>query len=64
MNLCVYDVEGRRVKVLFDGRHGPGLHRETWDGRNDAGRRMPSGVYFYELQAPGYDSVRKMMLVK
>jgi hypothetical protein len=64
VTLCVYDAEGRRVKVLADGRRGPGLHREIWDGRNGVGRRMPSGVYFYELQVPGHDSVRKMMLAR
>jgi hypothetical protein len=49
--LTVYDVAGRRVRGLSSGRREAGLHVVRWDGRNDAGQPVPSGVYFYSLRA-------------
>jgi hypothetical protein len=49
--LAVYDIGGRRVRSLFD-RAGAtaGPYTVTWDGRDDAGRTVPGGVYFYRLE--------------
>ena len=49
--LTVYDVTGRRVRILSEGVREAGTHTVTWDGRNAAGRPLPAGVYFYRLQA-------------
>jgi hypothetical protein len=62
--LDVFDVEGRRVRVLADGNHEAGEHELTWDGRDDAGRSLSSGVYFYRLQAEELNETRKMLLLK
>lgn len=45
VRLAVYDAAGRAVRLLLDARHFPGQHRVTWDGRDGAGRPVPSGVY-------------------
>jgi hypothetical protein len=49
----VYDVAGRRVATLVDGVLPGGGHEFTWDGRDDAGRSLSSGVYLYRLEADG-----------
>ena len=51
VTLTVYDVMGRRIRILVDaGQHPPGLHRAVWDGRDDGGSPVASGTYFYQLR--------------
>jgi flagellar hook assembly protein FlgD len=57
-------VAGRRVRALLDGQRAAGLHQAAWDGRDDAGRAVASGVYFYRLQAAGRVETRRMLLLK
>lgn len=64
VTLNIFDVNGRRVKTLVDGAQTAGEKRAHWDGRNDRGHSVASGVYFYRLTAPGYTQVRKMVLAK
>jgi hypothetical protein len=47
VSLVVYDVRGARVRVLVGGEQGSGKHVVEWDGRNEAGEAVGSGVYFY-----------------
>jgi hypothetical protein len=62
--LRVYDITGRLVRTLHDGWQEAGFYGLDWDGANDAGRRVSSGVYFYRLEAPGFTRTRKMLLLK
>jgi len=62
--LRVYDASGRLIRTLLDEKRPRGRHTLSWDGRDDCGRRVPSGVYFYWLGAAGVDETRKMILVK
>jgi hypothetical protein len=64
VTLDVYDVAGRRVRSLADGDLAAGLHQRSWDGRDDAGRAVASGVYFYRLKAAGRSETRRMLLLK
>ncbi len=57
--LTVYDALGRRVVTLVDKEEIPGRHEAVFDGS-----RLPSGVYFYRLQAGSYSAVRKLLLIK
>jgi hypothetical protein len=52
VELAVYDVAGRRVRTLLRGAQPAGDGAVTWDGRDDAGREMPPGVYLYRYAAP------------
>jgi hypothetical protein len=63
-SLVVYDVRGARVRVLVSEEKAPGVHTAVWDGRNDAGVPVGSGVYFYRLSAAGRVETRKMVLLK
>ena len=63
LNLRVYDIGGRLVRTLIHNPDSPGHRRILWDGRDDGGNRLPLGVYFLSLDAPGYTATRKIVLV-
>lgn len=64
VGLVVYDVAGRQVKTLVNESRAPGVYRVTWDGRDDRGHRVASGVYFYRMNAGSFTQTRKMVLLK
>jgi hypothetical protein len=64
VTLAVYDVSGRLVRMLASGTQEMGAHTITWDGRNDAGATVSSGVYFYRLDAGKFSQTRKMVMLK
>ena len=55
---------GRRVRSLVDGPRSPGENRIEWDGRDDEGRLLVSGVYFYRLRVGDRSETRRMVLLK
>jgi subtilisin family serine protease len=61
--LSVFDVTGRRVRVLADGIFGSGPQRVRWDGRDDLGRGVGAGVYVARLEASGGARERKLVRV-
>lgn len=62
--LDVYSVDGRRVRRLARGRFEPGPHRVGWDGRDDRGQDVPSGVYFARLHGPQGAATRTMVRIR
>jgi hypothetical protein len=64
VSLVVYDVSGRRVRTLVDNHQRADVYKVTWDGVNDQGQRVASGMYFYKLVAGKFVQTRKMMLLK
>lgn len=65
ISLAIYDVTGRRIRTLVDGESSDaGRYRRAWDGRDDAGRAVATGVYFYRLDAGTYSKSRKMVMLK
>jgi hypothetical protein len=65
VNLSVFDVSGRLVRVLVNGPRGIGQHSAEWDGRNCSGKLVASGAYFYSLRVGDRPPVSKrMVLVK
>jgi len=62
--LRVYDVRGQLVRVLVDEERPAGRQTVQWDGRDDRGRTLASGVYFYEARAGGEIVVDKVALVR
>ena len=62
--LAVYDVHGAVVRRLINEQRIAGNYRVVWDGRNDAGTSVSSGVYFYRLTAGRFHSTKKMVLLK
>jgi hypothetical protein len=64
LRLVVYDVAGRPVRTLVQGRREADRYEVTWDGRDGARRAVASGVYIYQLEAPGHVQSRKMVLLR
>jgi hypothetical protein len=64
VSVVVYDVRGAKVRVLVSGTESAGKHVVEWDGRNDAGHAVGSGVYFYRLETSQFVGTRKMVLLK
>ncbi len=64
VTLTVYDVIGRRVARLVDGDLVPGMHRVVWDGHDDGGLRVASGVYVYELAMGGERLTRRLVITR
>jgi len=65
VSLCIFDVSGRLVRVIVDGEmQQPGRHEAVWNGRDNAGRGVAAGLYFYRLTADTFTDTRRMLLVK
>jgi len=64
MNLKIYDIAGQLVQTLIDGVVEAGRHQVVWDGTNQHGVPVASGVYFYQLRAGEFKQVRKMSLLR
>ncbi|MBD3219934.1 hypothetical protein GF314_01720 [bacterium] len=64
VQLAVYDVGGRLVRTLIDAPRPAGHHTVEWAGRDDRGRAVATGTYFYSLRTDDFRQVRKMTLVK
>jgi subtilisin-like proprotein convertase family protein len=62
--LRVYNVAGKLVRVLVDGEREAGHHAAVWDGRDDQGEAVASGVYFCRMEAEAFEEVAKMVLLK
>lgn len=62
--LTVYNVLGQEARTLVDEMKTPGFHTVTWDGIDNNGNAVLSGIYFYQLRAGKYTSTRRMVLVK
>jgi flagellar hook assembly protein FlgD len=64
VKILIFDVAGRQVRTLVDKDLPPGFYNVGWDGRTDGGRKVSSGIYFYQMKAPGFTSHKRMMLVR
>jgi galactose oxidase-like protein len=61
--LEVFDIQGRRLRVLTDRYYTPGRYAVEWDKRTQAGGLVGSGIYFYRIQAGPFRNRRKMILL-
>ncbi len=64
VSLTIYNMLGQKVKTLMEGVKPAGRHIITWNGTDDRGQAVPTGVYFYRMQAAGFDKVNKMLLLR
>ena len=64
VRLRIHDARGRLVRDLLSADLAAGVHSREWDGRDDAGRPLPSGVYFCRSEAAGRQQVRKLVLAR
>ena len=64
VRIAVYDLNGRLVRVLVDEVRPPGEHDAVWDGRNEKGLFVGSGVYFCRMEAGSFNETRKLVVLK
>jgi hypothetical protein len=64
VKIVIYDITGKEVKTLVDEVVKPGAYRILWDGTDNSGNKVTSGIYFYRMIAGSYVSVKKMVLIK
>ena len=64
ISLKIFDINGQLVKTLLNGTRAAGTHRVIWDGTDQFGAGVASGVYLYRLSAGSFTQIRKMMLIK
>jgi uncharacterized delta-60 repeat protein len=64
VSLQIYDVLGRKVRTLVSEELSSGYKSVLWDGKNDEGKGVASGVYFYQLKVGDFSEPKKMLLLK
>ncbi|MFC1563429.1 C10 family peptidase [candidate division KSB1 bacterium] len=64
VSLKIYNINGQVVKTLISGKLPAGNHTVKWDGRNEAGQKVSSGIYIYHIRAGGFTATKKMILIK
>ncbi|MCB0834841.1 MAG: T9SS type A sorting domain-containing protein, partial [Bacteroidetes bacterium] len=64
VRLVVYNILGQKVRELVDGFKDAGRYEVLWNGRNDKGQLVSSGLYIYRLESVKGIQSRKMLLVK
>ena len=64
LSLEIFDINGQRIAELVSGYHATGSYRAVWDGMDQNGRYVSSGVYFYALNSAQAREIRKMLYLK
>ncbi|MDP7436874.1 MAG: FlgD immunoglobulin-like domain containing protein, partial [Candidatus Marinimicrobia bacterium] len=64
MQVAIFDVSGRLLNTFYNGNITPGYHNIKWDGKNNIGASVSSGVYILNVQLNGKHHSQKMLLVK
>ena len=62
--LEIFNLLGERVKALLNGEKSAGEHAVSWDGTDEKGKTLPSGIYFYRLKAKDHSETKKMHFLK
>ena len=64
VRLNIFNLEGKLVRILFEGEKSSGWYTVEWDGTNELGEKVTSGLYFYTVIADDYRATKKMVLTK
>jgi hypothetical protein len=64
LRAAIYDVAGRRIRMLADGHRDPGSVVLTWNGRNEQGRAVRGGVYYCRIEVDGSKLTRRVLLIR
>jgi len=62
--LEIYNIKGEKVKTLINEDMAASYHTAVWNGKDDGGKAVSSGVYFYKMRTDNYQATRKMVLMK
>lgn len=64
VTLVIFDITGRKIKTLVSGEQSKGNFEVVWDGRDESGNSVSSGVYFYRITTEKFKAVKKMTLIR
>ena len=64
VTLAVYNMMGQKVKTLASRNMTPGYHSIIWNGTNDSGAKVATGMYFYSINTKNFQSIKKMLFLK
>jgi len=64
VRLDIYNIKGQKVKSLVKSSYDAGNYKVVWNGTDDTGRLLGSGVYFYRMTTPKFSKTKKMLLLK
>jgi flagellar hook assembly protein FlgD len=64
VNLVIYNTAGQKVRTLVNQTQDAAYYKVVWDGRDDSGMSVASGIYFYRLSADKFSKIEKMTLLK
>ena len=64
VTIDIFNIKGQRVRTLVNGEYVPGKHSVVWNGRDDNGVSVGSGIYFYRMNTAGFSATKKMVLIK
>jgi PKD repeat protein len=64
LKLIIYNLKGQKIRVLLQAAVSAGNHSVKWDGKNDAGKEVSSGIYLYKLDVGLNHKTQKMILLK
>ena len=62
--LFIYNVLGERIRTLYNGKGNGDMQSIVWDGKNNVGIRVSSGVYFYQIRSNSFSATKKMLLIQ
>ncbi|NIO28947.1 MAG: T9SS type A sorting domain-containing protein, partial [Candidatus Latescibacteria bacterium] len=64
VSIVIYNIKGQAVKRLMNQYKAPGFHSIAWNGKDDRGESVASGIYFVQMKAEGFRQTRKLVLLK
>jgi hypothetical protein len=64
VSLTVYNILGQKIRTLVDATHDAGFYSVIWDGNNDQGNKVASGLYIYTIRANAFTDIKRMMYLK
>jgi len=64
VSLIVYNLSGQKMATLVEGMREAGMYRVNWDGTDDDGNALASGIYLYRLKSSTYEETKKLLLLR
>jgi flagellar hook assembly protein FlgD len=64
LEIAIYNILGRKVRTLVKEFQKSGQHRVDWDGKDEEGKEVSSGIYFYQIKTPEFSQAKKMVLLR
>jgi len=64
VSIGIYNIVGQKVRTLVSTEQQANSYTVQWDGKNDSGLQVPTGMYFYRLRATGFTQSKRMLLLR